>query len=141
MKSSINLPDTFCDNLRQLMHEIFNIPYTNFNYDFKNDIVTLYGPCIALPYHTEYIEGRQVEGQVSYEPTQSHRLKYSFSNSKVTVWKVSLPLDGSKNEEEKRVYTVAGIKEWTAVELMHLKRQLMKGFPPDIIVGPCIEGV
>lgn len=136
MKPSIYLPDTFCDNLRQLMHNIFNISYADFSYDLKYNIVTFYGPCIKIPYHTEYLYEKE-----SFEPTQSHRLRYQFSKTKLTVWKTSGSLDGSNEEKEERVYTMAGVKEWTSVELMHLKRQLIKMYPLDIIVGPCVEGV
>lgn len=140
MTSTINLPDTFCDNLRQLMHEHFNIPYSNFTYEFNYESVTLYGPGIAVPYLTEYTAPKDKGGIALRVATQSYHLRYSFGKTKVTVWKVAKALDNSTVTEDTKVYVLCGVKEWTPLEILELKRQLMTIFPPDWIVGPVVCG-
>ena len=127
------MPDTFFDKIRVLMHDIFNIPYKSFSYDCKYETVTVFGVEVELAFHVQYVF-REVEGREFVQSLERIHLQYVFSPTKVIVYYVN-------DEGAKKVFEVGGLKEWTAVELFDLKKQLVQRFPLNLVVGPCIEGV
>jgi hypothetical protein len=127
------MPDTFFDKMRGLMHDIFNIPYKSFSYDCKYETVTVYGVEVELVFNLQYVYGKQVDGFLHAPSIERVHLQYAFSQSKVLVYYV----DGNG---PKKVFEVGGLKEWSANELYELKKQLVKRFPLNLVVGPC-EGV